>query len=305
MRRILYSGLLIPFSKIPLCLAAGFKPILFIVLYFFLRYRKSTIVKNIDRSFPTKDSREKNRIRTKYYWHLATLIIESVANIGFTKKQLMKRLRFVNSEQVQSYLDQNRNVIIVGGHFGNWEWVITALGLVFHKNLFGLGMPMTDRFWDQKLTAKRERFGLKVIHSKNHNEYLKNSNNHPFVILMLSDQSPGDSNKSYWMPFLNQITAVQFGTENMANQNDAVVFYYHMNRIQSGKYEVVFECVTDAPRTQDYGFITSMHTELLEADIHANPSQWMWSHKRWKREIPHDTDALYAEQKSKFEKKYR
>lgn len=133
MRRILYSGLLIPFSKIPLCLAAGFKPILFIVLYFFLRYRKSTIVKNIDRSFPTKDSREKNRIRTKYYWHLATLIIESVANIGFTKKQLMKRLRFVNSEQVQSYLDQNRNVIIVGGHFGNWEWVITALGLVFHK----------------------------------------------------------------------------------------------------------------------------------------------------------------------------
>jgi KDO2-lipid IV(A) lauroyltransferase len=217
----------------------------------------------------------------------------------------MKRLRFVNSEQVQSYLDQNRNVIIVGGHFGNWEWVITALGLVFHKNLFGLGMPMTDRFWDQKLTAKRERFGLKVIHSKNHNEYLKNSNNHPFVILMLSDQSPGDSNKSYWMPFLNQITAVQFGTENMANQSDAVVFYYHMNRIQSGKYEVVFEWVTDAPKTEDYGFITSRHTELLEADIHSNPSQWMWSHKRWKREIPNDIDALYAEQKSKFEKKYR
>jgi KDO2-lipid IV(A) lauroyltransferase len=122
---------------------------------------------------------------------------------------------------------------------------------------------------------------------------------------MLSDQSPGDSHKSFWMNFLNQTTAVQFGSENMANQSDAVVFYYHMNRVKNGRYEVVFELVTDTPKTEDYGFITSTHTALLEKDIRLNPSQWMWSHKRWKREIPPNLDDLFEAQKIKFNKKYR
>ena len=305
MRRILYFGLLLPLSKLPLCVLSGVKPFLFILLYHGIRYRKSTVMENIDKSFPEKSTEEKNRIRTKFYWHLSTLIIESVKNMGFSAKQLEQRIQFVNAEKVHAYLDQRRNVVIVGGHFGNWEWVITSLGGEFTKNLFGLGMPMTDRFWDHKLTAKRERFGLKVIHSKNHKEFLSNPSNHPFVILMLSDQSPGDSHKSFWMNFLNQTTAVQFGSENMANQSDAVVFYYHMNRVKNGRYEVVFELVTDTPKTEDYGFITSTHTALLEKDIRLNPSQWMWSHKRWKREIPPNLDVLFEAQKIKFNKKYR
>ena len=44
--------------------------------------------------------------------------------------------------------------------------------------------------------------------------------------MVLSDQSPGDSLKSYWMDFLNQQTPVLFGAEMMAHELDySVVFF--------------------------------------------------------------------------------
>src|SRR3989344_3798051 len=38
----------------------------------------------------------------------------------------------------------------------------------------------------------------------------------PTATLVLGDQSPGDSLKSYWMTFLHQETAVLFGAEQLA-----------------------------------------------------------------------------------------
>jgi KDO2-lipid IV(A) lauroyltransferase len=48
-----------------------------------------------------------------------------------------------------------------------------------------------------------------------------------------------------------------------------------------------------------------MHTKLLEDEIIKNPSQWLWSHKRWKREIPQDLSELKRKQKKYFEERFR
>jgi len=48
-----------------------------------------------------------------------------------------------------------------------------------------------------------------------------------------------------------------------------------------------------------------LHTQMLEQEIIKNPQFWLWSHKRWKREVPADLEALKSEQKSKFERKFK
>jgi KDO2-lipid IV(A) lauroyltransferase len=166
-------------------------------------------------------------------------------------------------------------------------------------------MPLSASFWQQKLTERRERFGLKVIHSKNYREHLLNKKNQPFILLMLADQSPGDSNKSYWMEFLNQPSAIPFGTEALANETDAAVVFLNLSISSPGFYSLTFKLLTESPKSLTFGELTESYTKRLETAINSHPSLWMWSHKRWKREIPEDLNALRTIQENRFNQRYR
>ena len=65
------------------------------------------------------------------------------------------------------------------------------------------------------------------------------------------------------------------------------------------------QLISDKPRTLHWGEITEAHTKALEQEIRKNPSQWLWSHRRWKREVPEDQEKLKKEQYEKFQNRYR
>ena len=228
MNRIAYYLFVLPLSYLPLYLLYGLSPIIYFICYYVISYRKNVVRLNIQHSFPEKTAKEHEFIMQAFYLHLSQVIIEGIKNLTISKKELSKRFKITNPEVVNDLLKVQKSVILVGGHYGNWEWLITSQAFQFDGKAFGLGMPMSNKFWGQAITNKRERFGLKVIHSKNYKEALAEEKN-PYTLLMLGDQSPGDTNKSYWMNFLNQQTAVQFGTEALANTYDLALVYFNID----------------------------------------------------------------------------
>jgi KDO2-lipid IV(A) lauroyltransferase len=305
MNNLFYWGVLYPISKLPYKLLYCFRPLLYFILFILIGYRKKVVSENLKNSFPQDSEQERKKKMKGFYWHLTTLIIEAVLNLHFSAKQLQARMIFRNPELLTNLQKEKRNIILVGGHYGNWEWLITSLGIHFPTHLYGLGMPLSASYWQKKLTERRERFGLNVIHSKNYRDYLLNEDNHPFLLLMLADQSPGDSRKSYWMNFLHQPTAIALGSETLANETQACVVYCHVLKSTNGRYEVAFEVLTHTPNSLPYGAITESYTQRLEAAIVKDPSLWLWSHKRWKREVPENIIALHREQEERFNAKYR
>ena len=163
---------------------------------------------------------------------------------------------------------------------------------------------MTSSFWDKKVNGRRERFGMNVVNAKNYKQTLSDASESLNAVLVLSDQSPGDSKKSYWMKFLNQETAVLFGSEIMAHELDYSVVYFATRKVRRGHYELEFKTISEDSSICEWGEITEAHTHLLEAEIKANPHQWLWSHKRWKRETPNNLNQLKKEQREKFNAKY-
>jgi KDO2-lipid IV(A) lauroyltransferase len=208
-----------------------------------------------------------------------------------------------NPEIMEELYQSGRNVLLVSGHYNNWEWMVSSQPLQFSHQAVGIGMPMTSSFWDQKINARRSRFGMQVVHSKNYKEAL-NQVKEPTAVLVLSDQSPGNSLKSYWMDFLNQPTAVLFGAEMMAHELDYAVVFFITRKVSRGRYELELKLITDDPKQMPWGSITEAHTRLLEEEIRKKPEYWLWSHKRWKRELPEDMEALKHEQRTRFETKY-
>jgi KDO2-lipid IV(A) lauroyltransferase len=146
---------------------------------------------------------------------------------------------------------------------------------------------------------------MKVVHAKNYKSELENSTDQLNAVLVLSDQAPGDSKKSYWMNFLNQETPILFGTEIMANAMNYSVVNFITRKTRRGYYEITLAVITEDPKTMDWGTITEKHTHLLEQEIKQIPYFWLWSHKRWKREIPNDLEKLKEEQRERFNTKFR
>lgn len=298
--RILYYIFVYPISLLPLVILYRFADLFYLLLITIIPYRKKIIETNLKKSFPNKNTIEIKQLKRDFYRHFSDLLIEGVKNISISKNQLIKRFKIINPEVVIKLNQQNKSVILVSGHYNNWEWLITSLAFQIPQKAIGIGMPMSNKFWDKKINDKRERFGLKVLHAKNYKSFLENQPETNFAILNLSDQSPGNSLKAYWMPFLNQETAVLFGTEKMAHDFNYAVVFFNIKKVKRGYYELTFEKICDDPRSTDWGYITEQHTRKLENLILKNPQYWIWSHKRWKREVPDNLDELKSYQKNKF-----
>lgn len=300
---ILFYGIIFPLSLLPLRVIYIFTDFLYLILRFIFPYRKKIIQKNISNSFPNQTKKEHLAIQNKFYRHFTDLLAESIKNLSISKVELKKRFKFKNLEVLNSLYQKDKNVILVSGHYNNWEWMITSQALALKHHSIGIGMPLKNGFWDKVLNTRRARFGMKIGSSANINELFENEPK-PFATLLLSDQSPGDERKSFWTNFLNQPTPVIFGCEYLAHQYDHAVVYFEIVKVKRGNYEVNFELICENPKGLQWGEITKKHSKLLENTILNAPEFWLWSHNRWKKAVPKDLELLQEKQKISFENKF-
>lgn len=299
-----YYIIVLPFSYLPLGILYLFTDFFYLLLISIVPYRKEVIRGNLERSFPDKSHKEIKKIQRQFYRHFTDILAEGVKNLTISERSLRKRFKVKNPELMDELYAKKQNVLLVSGHYNNWEWFIAAQPLLLPHKAFGIGMPMTSKFWDKKINARRQRFGMNVVHAKNYKQALKDSKESINAVLVLSDQSPGDSKKSYWMNFLQQETAVLFGTEIMAHELNYSVVYFATRKERRGHYSLELKLITDNPKGCEWGEITEAHAKILEEEIISVPHHWLWSHKRWKREIPSDLNQLKKEQREKFNAKY-
>lgn len=304
MTAFFYHVFVFPFSLLPLRVLYLLSDFFYLLLITVVPYRKKVITGNLKRSFPDKNEKEINTLKRQFYRHFADLLAEGIKNLSISEKELRKRLRVVNPELMEKLFEEHKNVLLVSGHYNNWEWLICAQNFLLPHQAVGIGTPLSSKFWDKKLNERRARFGMKIIHAKQVKEFYRQEFEKPIATLILSDQSPGDSNKAYWMDFLHQPTAVLFGCELLAHNHKQAVVFFVVKKLSRGYYALELKLITDNASEMAWGEITEAHTRLLEEEINTLPSQWIWSHKRWKRKLPKNLEELRNEQKNTFNEKF-
>ncbi|MGV6862444.1 MAG: lysophospholipid acyltransferase family protein [Putridiphycobacter sp.] len=305
LNRLLYYVIVLPISKLPLGLTYPLFYFFYLNLYYLFGYRKKVVMANVKHSFPQLSTAEQNQIAKQFYKYLSRLFAESVKNLAISEQELKQRMKVVNPELMDTLFDQKKSVVLMSSHYNNWEFLITAQNLITKHQAIGIGMPMTNKFWDKTINAKRERFGMKVVNAHNYKTVLAEYKNEPTATLVLGDQNPSKAENAYWTTFLNQTTPFFMGGEIMANQNDFAVVYAVIHQSKKGYYQIEFKLISDQPKKEDFGYITQQYIDFLEADIQNSPEFWLWSHKRWKMKIPSNLDDLKQQQKQRFEKKFR
>lgn len=242
---------------------------------------------NLTNSFPEKNSKEIKEIQNKFYHHLCDLIVESIKLFSISEKEAGKRLVFTNPELTDAYYKEGKNVMIVGGHSGNWEYTVVGSLQLLHT-LVALYYPFSNHFFERKMKQSRERFGTMLLSTKDAKAFYKESHQSPLMIIFGSDQSPSSSTNAYWTRFLNQDTAVLFGAEKYSKEYNYPLIFGGIKKIRRGYYEFYFELIEENPATTAYGELSEKLTRRIEQQILEQPEIWLWTHKRWKREKPED-----------------
>ena len=254
------------------------------VLLHLVGYRKQVINNNLKNAFPQKDRQYRRKVKSKFYTYFGQLLAESIKLFHCSKSEISKRHTFKNDSQVNTYLKENKDVIIVLGHYGNWEWALLASSLQFDAEMVGIYKPLSSPFWNAKVLQLRSQFGATLVSMKESVRYLLKKGKKPRVIGVLSDQTPSADELNHWINFLNQKTPVFLGTEKLAKKMDCPVFFAHITPLSRANYEIEFELITDTPIQLKEGEITRLHSQILEDNINKNPAYWLWSHRRWKHQ---------------------
>ena len=283
MSKVIFYLIIKPISLLPYPIIYGISNIISFLFFYIIPYRKKTVTKNIKNSFPQKDKKELNTIARKFYTHLSDIIVESIKLFSITQKQIDYRFSIENPEILQTYFDQGRDVILVGGHYNNWEILAVGINQIVPHDCIGIYTKLSNPFFDDKMKSSRSKFGLKMINTREVTSNFIKKNKTPRMTIFGADQSPTYSKNIHWTNFLNQDTAVALGTERFSKKYNLPVVFCSINKWKRGIYSAKLSVLTENPQDTEDGEITEMHTSKLENQINTQPEFWLWTHKRWKR----------------------
>lgn len=261
---------------------------LFFLLYHVFGYRRNTVNENLKNAFPQKSLDERNKIAVNFYKYLADLILEIAKMKSISKKEIKKRMLLINPEEIQQYFENKQSVILVTGHYGNWEWGIPRISLLTTLPSLIIYKPLSNKSFEKILNDMRTRFGAEMVPMKSTLRKIIEHKEQIHISVFLSDQSPTPLSSDYFIDFLNQPTLVYKGIEKIAQKTNFPVVYCHIDRKKRGYYQAKFTTLVNQPKNTKENEVTLLHNKFLENIIKEKPELWLWSHKRWKHKPQYD-----------------
>ena len=237
---------------------------------------------NLKYAFHNMNIQELRKLMANFYLYLSSLIIEIIKMQTISKKFLNKRVKIVNPELLNNYAQKNQTIILLSGHFNNWEWAGQKISLLANQRFISIYKPLNNEIFDNIIEKMRTRFGAVLVSIQESMRYILKTKKETQIIALIADQNPVVNSSTSWHVFFDREVPVFTGAEKIARKMNYPVVFCDMKQIDSGMYTITLETLTENPEETNDGEITKIYFDRLESQIKKNPSQWLWSHRRWK-----------------------
>ncbi len=270
------------FRFIPFRLLFVVSDLIYYLVFYVAGYRKTVVFDNLRKSFPNKSEAEIKKIAKGFYHHLADMLIESLKAFTMKEQEVVKRYRFYHTEFLDDLFRKGQQVIVVAGHYGNWEWAGIAAGTQMLHKPVGFYKPLSNKFIDGYIQKTRVQGRSKLASIVKTAETFKADWGEPAAFYMVADQSPSSSRLAFWVDFMNQETATLHGPEKYARISGYPVVFAYVKKEKRGYYSIDFRMLEADPGKTKTGEITGRFMKMLEDVIMTKPEYYLWSHRRWK-----------------------
>jgi KDO2-lipid IV(A) lauroyltransferase len=290
MYRIL-SGLIRLLSHFPLRLLYFFSDVLYFITYYIAGYRKKVVMQNLSIAFPEKTLQQRKRIAKDFYHNLIDTFIETLKFFSWDMEDVEKRLEVDDSGFVEA-CNTGQPVNLFAMHNFNWEFVNWWAGKHSPLPIVAIYMPVGNPHLDKMIYDMRTKQGTILIPAtdfrRQYLAWLKKRH----ILGTVADQSPGNPSNAYWLPFFGRKTAFIKGAERGAAAVHASVVFLNFYKIKRGYYRIESKFIVRDAATLPRAELTKRYVQFVEDCIRRNPSNYLWSHRRWKHEWKPEYDVL-------------
>jgi len=248
---------------------------------------------NLQASFPDLTEAQLQVLMRDYYRGFAQVLVEVIRSVHLSPEELRRRVVLEGFEQVRAALAAGTPVLLVAAHQCNWEWMLLGLSLELGYPLEAAYKPLVDGWAQREMLKARSRFGAQLVPAQELLAHILRGGRTPRAIAMVADQEPRTSERRHWTRFMNRDTAFFMGAEEITRVTRMPAYFVGLRRTSRGHYTVSATPLCAAGEKLPTGALTERYARLVEAQIRAAPTDWPWSHKRWKLK-----KSLYADSRS-------
>ncbi len=190
-------------------------------------------------------------------------------------------------DNLNKALEKGRGVVYVTGHIGNWELMAHAVASKKYP-ISVIAAPIEPEQVNDMIVRLREKLGVRTIlrsrpgATKELIRVFKENR----VLGILIDQDTDV--ESAFVNFLGRPAWTPTAAASMAIKFDAPVIFGYIRRIKNDRHTVTIEGPLDliltGDREKDIIDNTAMMTKKIEGCILNAPEQWVWMHRRWRRQ---------------------
>ena len=254
------------------------------ILYFLIPVRKKVVIDNLRIAFPEKNTKEIKRLTLKTYQNVLITFFELMYLPFVSKKEVENSIFIENLDSIKEKLGKNQPAIFLTGHFGGWEFCLSALSIKIGRPFQLLAQAQSNSLVSDYVMAARKSLGNEIIISgisvRKLYENLKNGG-----IVGIA----GDQRGPYEGPrfiFFNRPTSLYTGAANIALKTNCLVLMTAFERQPDYSYKIHLEelGLDSLPNKEEEKIreLTQRYISFLEKDIKKNPEQYFWMHKLWK-----------------------
>jgi len=245
--------------------------------------RKKTVYSNLQKAFPEYEKKKIKKLIRANYISIGTLFAEIMCVPRCTEREIFEKFEADRELMIKNFT-HDKGVILLTGHFGNWELGAILTGLILQKSINVLVKPQRNGYITDWLKEMRGKFGNKSVMLGTSVRELYSLLKKGEIAGVVGDQrGPIEGMR---VNYFGYETAVYSGVAEIAVKTESKIVLCFVVRKANKKYTLEMEEIDYKNFTgtseDKVKMINVQYFSILEKYVRLYPSQWFWMHKIWK-----------------------
>lgn len=275
------------FGSLPRPLALRFGAAIGSVLPRLLSRQRETAITNLKIAFPEMREAERQRILLESCRNLGRVGAEICHLSSLTRETLPRFVRLADEAAwVRSIEDiQANGGLILTGHFGNWELLAYAHGLLGHPITL-VHRPMRNALVDEAIDRLRGGSGTRALAKRSAAKEVIRTIRRKGIVVIPIDQNQS-AGLGVFVDFFGKPACTTFGLARLAKLTKAPVYPVFLVRQGESERHLIeilprVDWIETGDAEADIVANTQRYSSIFEEMVRRYPEQWIWFHRRWR-----------------------
>ena len=269
-------------------------------LYHFDFPHRRIVQRNLRFAYPEWSRDQIQKLVKRFFRHLGITILEFLQMAYLSHEELMKGVKVEGQEILAEALANQRGVVLISAHIGNWEIAWQLCPSYYQRQITGVAKKLRNTHLNRMIHNRRTRFGNRILYKKGALPDLMQTLRQGEIVGLLMDISRRFDGVE--VKFFGRRATATPAAALLAIRCKSPIIPAFSHRNAEGQLIIQIKPPIEIQRTNDLRTDLQINTQLitdcLENAIQNYPDQWNWLLKRWKEFYP----GLYPETAKRLHK---